>query len=351
MVLFLILLALIIVSGLNAKGKNEFYTDYCSPKNTSTVNAVFSVLIFLSHSAAYLDFSSSAMNSSYFLIRNFLSQTVVVTYLFYSGYGIMESIKKKGHSYVKRMPIDRFFKLWYHFAIIIMMFIAVALISNKNFTLSDYLLAFTGFKSIGNSNWYMFVTFSLYIILFIAFMIFKKSNILGVCSMFILTAAFVLVEMKALNLSVIFYDTIFCFPLGMAFSLIKPFVDKIVMKNDIIWLVVTSAVFTICMYGAQNRAEHIFYRILFMCTAPIFITLLTMKLQCKSTILDWFGSHIFSFFMLQRIPMLLLQYLNFDNEPYLFIGLSFFATVFLATVFDEFTDWLDKIIFKKKIKA
>ena len=263
----------------------------------------------------------------------------------------MESIKKKGHNYVKRMPIDRFFKLWYHFAIIIGLFIAVALIRNKNYTLDYYLLSFTGFKSIGNSNWYMFVTFSLYILVFIAFMIFRKSNILAVGSLFVLIAAFVFVENEVLDLSVIFYDTIFCFPLGMLFSLLKPFIDKIVMKNDIIWLICVSGVFIVCMYGSQNRAEHILYRMLFMCTAPILITLITMKLQCKSSILDWFGNHIFSFFMLQRIPMLLLQYLNFDNEPYLFIGLSFFGTVFLATVFDEFTNKLDKIIFKKKIKA
>lgn len=351
MLVFILILAMIIISGLTAKGKNEFFTDYCSPKNTATVNAVFSVLIFLSHSASYLDFSNTAMNSSYFVIRNFLSQTVVVTYLFYSGYGIMESIKKKKHDYVKSMPVNRFFKLWYHFSIIIVMFVFVALISNKNYSWDRYLLAFTGFESIGNSNWYMFITFALYIIVFVAFMIFKNSNILAVSSVFILTFAFVLIEMNLLDLSVIFYDTIFCFPLGMLFSLIKPYVDKVVMKNDIIWLIFVSGVFTVCMVGAQNRSEHILYRMLFMCTAPILITLLTMKLQCRSSILDWFGNHIFSFFMLQRIPMLLLQFMNFDNEPYLFIGLSFFGTVFLATIFDEFTDRLDKIIFKKKTKA
>ncbi len=351
MVLFFVLLALIIVSGLNAKGRNEFYTDYCSPKNTATVNAVFSVIIFINHACFYLDLSNSAMDSSYIIIRDFISQGVVVTYLFYSGYGIMESIKKKGHNYVKRMPIDRFLKLWYHFAIIIVMFIIVSLIGNKHYTLEHYLLTFTGFKSVGNSNWYMFVTFSLYILVFIAFMLFRKSKVLGVGALFALVVAFVYIEKEILNLSILFYDTIFCFPLGMLFSLIKPYVDKIVMKNDIIWLVCVFSVFTVCMYGSQNRTEHILYRMLFMCTAPIFITLLTMKLQCRSTILDWFGNHIFSFFMLQRIPMLLLQYLNFDNEPYLFIGLSFFANVLISTVFDEFTDRLDKVIFKKKIKA
>lgn len=351
MFVFIIILIAILCSGLNAKGKNEFYTDYCSPKNTATANAVFSVLIFLRHATDYIEISNGALDSSYITIDRFLSQSVVVTYLFYSGYGIMESISKKGHNYVKKMPTDRFFKLWYHFAIMIAMFIVVCLIKQKDYTLDRYLLAFTGYTSIGNSNWYMFVTFALYIIVFVAFMIFRKSKILAVSSVFILTFGFVMLEANVLELPLRFYDTIFCFPLGMLFSLIKPYIDKFIMKNDIIWLLVTSGAFALCMYGSQNRSEDVLFRILFMCTAPVVITLLMMKLQVRSSILDWFGNHIFSFFMLQRIPMLLLQHFNYNNEPYLFIGLSFFATVFLATVFDEFTNKLDKIIFKKKIKA
>lgn len=349
MLIFILILAMIIISGLNAKGKNEFYTDYCSPKNTATANAVFSVLIFLSHSCQHITVNSN-MDTPYLAIRTFLGQAVVVTYLFYSGYGIMESIRKKKLDYVKSIPFNRFFKLWYHFALMICMFIVICLIMNKDYTVTDYLLAFTGYKSIGNDNWYLFVTFALYIVVFLSFMVFRKSNTLAVVSVFILTLAFVFIE-KKLELPPRYYDTILCFPLGMLFSLIKPYVDKILMKNDIIWLGAVTVVFTTCMYASQNRYEAFDFRVLFMCTSPILITLLMMKLQCRSSILDWFGNHIFSFFMLQRIPMRLLDHFNFNNEPYLFIGLSFFGTVLIATVFDEVTDRLDKIIFKKKIKA
>ena len=137
------------------------------------------------------------------------------------------------------MMIKKFLKEFFylHFAIIIVMFIIVSLIGNKHYTLEHYLLTFTGFKSVGNSNWYMFVTFSLYILVFIAFMLFRKSKVLGVGALFALVVAFVYIEKEILNLSILFYDTIFCFPLGMLFSLIKPYVDKIVMKNDIICIV------------------------------------------------------------------------------------------------------------------
>jgi hypothetical protein len=46
--------------------------------------------------------------------------------------------------------------------------------------------------------------------------------------------------------------------------------------------------------------------------------------------------------------MIVLQYLGFNKEPYIFVLLSFFATVFLSLVFDESMNRLDKIIYKPK---
>ena len=125
MIIFVLILVAIICSGLTVANKNEFYSDYCSPKNTNTVNAIFSILIFLSHAVTYVDLNG-AFDAPYFTLRKFLGQLVVITYLFFSGYGIMESIKKKGTLYVKQMPVNRFFKLWYHFAIVIVLYTIVS---------------------------------------------------------------------------------------------------------------------------------------------------------------------------------------------------------------------------------
>ena len=349
MLVFILALMMIIIAGLSAKGKNEFYTDYCSPKNTSTANAVFSVLIFISHGITYIDMTNS-LDDAYLGIKAFLAQGVVVTYLFYSGFGIMESIKKKGYNYIKRMPIDRFFKLWYQFALMLCLFIITNLFMKKDISFTDNLLAFTGYTSIGNDNWYLFVTFALYIIVFLSFIICRKHHNLAIIGVFALTLAFITLEIK-LELPRRYFDTILCFPLGMLYSQLKPIVDKIVMKNDILWIIATTGVFVICMFGSQNRDEHLIFRMLFMATAPIFITLLMMKIQCRSSVLDWFGNHTFSFFMLQRIPMRLLDYLGYDHSPYLFICLAFFGTIVLSTIADEVFAKLDKIIFKKRIKA
>ena len=46
MLIVVIILIAIMCAGMTVKGKNEFFEDYCSHKNTNTVNAIFSILIF-----------------------------------------------------------------------------------------------------------------------------------------------------------------------------------------------------------------------------------------------------------------------------------------------------------------
>ena len=347
MIVFVLILAFLICSGLTVAKKDEFFSDYCSPKNTNTINAIFSVLIFLSHAVTYIELDG-VLDAPYFEFKAFHGQLVVVTYLFFSGYGIMESIKKKGTDYVKSMPVNRFFKLWYHFAIVILLYTVVSIgIAGISYPLSHWLLSFTGFKSIGNSNWYMFVTFVLYIIVILSFLVFRKSKILALASVGVLCVGFVFLEKNA-GLGTAFYNTALCFPLGMLFSMLKPFIDKIFMKNDILWFTGFSAGIVLFAFFSQNRNQNFLFYTLFTFFALAVIVLFMMKVNIKSSVLDWFGQHIFSFFILQRIPMILLKAFGYNKEGYFFIIISFFATIFLSVIFDAFTNKLDSIIFKNK---
>ena len=346
MLVFVFILIALICSGLSVAKKNEFYSDYCSPKNTNTINAIFSILIFLSHAVTYVKLDG-ILDAPYFEFRSFLGQLVVVTYLFFSGFGIMESIKKKGTPYVKAMPVNRFFKLWYHFAIVVLLYTVVSVgFAGKRYSILHWLLSFTGLKAIGNSNWYLFVTFALYIIVILSFLIFKKSQKIALASVCILSVGFVLLE-KEMGLGSRYYNTLLCFPLGMLFSMLKPYIDKVFMKNDILWFIGFSASVVLFAYFSQNRDNRLLYYILFTFFALAVIVMFMMKVNISNSVLDWFGQHIFSFFILQRIPMILLREFGYNKNGYFFIIVSFFGTVFLSVIFDAFTDKLDSIIFKK----
>jgi len=350
LLIFVIILIGILCAGLKARGKNEFYEDYLCPKNTTTINAIFSVLIILSHAVQYVKLNGP-LDQPYFEMRSWLGQLVVVTYLFFSGFGIMESIKKKGRSYVKGMPTQRFLRLWYQFALMIGMYIVLNLVMGRELDLANTLWAFTGYTSLGNSNWYMLATFLMYIFVYVAFMVSGKFKWLGVLLTTALTVGYIGLMINTEFLETRYYDTIFCFPLGMIYSVVKPKIDKLLMKNDVIWTTAMVVMVAALMYCSRHRFDTIYYRMAFYAIAPVMVSVMMMKVNISSSILDWFGRHIFSFFMLQRIPMLFLRHLGFTKEPYLFIIASFFATILLATLFDAMIEKIDPILFRKKNKT
>ena len=99
------------------------------------------------------------LNSPYSIIckvDSMLGQLIVVSFLFYSGYGIMIPIIKEGSEYYLSIHTKRLFKVWYHFEIAIILFIFIVVTLGKDYNISKYMLAFTGWVSIGNSDWYVF---------------------------------------------------------------------------------------------------------------------------------------------------------------------------------------------------
>lgn len=347
MLIFIILLIGILFLDVKVTSAGEFHTDYCSHKQTATINGIFTILIFLSHASGYVELGG-ALDAPYLALQKYMGQMVVTSFLFFTGFGMMESISKKGMAYVKGIPFKRFFRVWYHFAVAICIFIVTNLICGRQYDLKQILLSFTGYRAIGNSNWYMFVTFVMYIIIFVSFIIARKPKILGVALVFALTLGFIYLESEKLGLETRYYNTIMCVPAGMLFSLIKPYFDKIVMKNDIFWAFGTAIVFAVYYYFHANKGDSYIHHNAFGVMSVVLIMMLLMKVKVGNKILDFFGDHIFSIFILQRIPMIFLERFGFTDHKYAFIVVSFIATVCIALIFDWAMSQTDKLIYNRK---
>lgn len=275
---------------------------------------------------------------------------VVVPFLFYSGYGIMESIKKKGTAYVKDIPKNRFFKVLLHLDIAVVLFLIVNFVFGKTYPVKRILLSFIGYSAVGNSNWYIFAVLGLYAVVFIAFMIARKNNILGVILATMLSVGFVYAQIL-LKRDSWCYDTIILFPVGMIFSIVKEPLEKLITKHDCIYFTAFGLAFlayTLFYFKRDDGIEfYSMWGILFMAL----VVLATMKVKIGNGILDFFGSHVFSVYILQRIPMIILSKLGLAaSHKYVFVVLCFVCTVVMAVLFDFFTGKLDSLLFKKRIK-
>ena len=344
MVYAFIVLISIFLYKMQFNSKNTFYDDYISINTTTAINGIFVALVFMNHLGDYINHLPSEV--IWFDFRDFLGQLIVVPFLFYSGYGMMCSYEKKGTKYIKGIFKNRFLKLLIHFDLAVVLFAIMNLIIGEEFTLRDFLPALTTWGAIGNSNWYITAMLTLYLLMIVSFMTFKKHKFPALLTMTILTLAvgiiFILIDKP-----VRYYNTIILFPLGMWYAYFKKYIDKIAMKNNVIYIVLLTLSLFFMALGNANRDRHIIAFEIFAISFMAVILLLSMKIKLENPILNMLGKHVFSIYILQRIPMTLFQELGLagDDNHLLFFASSFAATVFIAVMFDKFTKKLDFKLF------
>ena len=100
----LIFLVLTFLSLINANIKcgNKFFNDYTDLENTNNVKGIFVWMIFFRHSTSYYYRDPNKIS---IIIDTPFEQNIVSLFLFYSGYGIYKSFLRKGHKYIKTLPI------------------------------------------------------------------------------------------------------------------------------------------------------------------------------------------------------------------------------------------------------
>lgn len=138
---------------------------------TDSIKGICILYVFLRHVQQYIPTDAISGTLDYFFIcfDCRVRQLLVVMFLFYSGYGVMEAIKRKGSVYVNSIPKKRFLTTLLNFDVAIIFFVILDLFINIPLALNQTLLAFTGWTSVGNSNWYIFCILILYISTYLSF--------------------------------------------------------------------------------------------------------------------------------------------------------------------------------------
>lgn len=353
MIFFVLILLLLIFNGAEFAPPNEFARDYISKDKTSAIKGIFVVLILFSHGKQYMALGG-VYDDPYLALQGHLGQMVVAMFLFYSGYGLMESIKRKGYDYVRSIPLKRFPSVLLNFDIAIVLYLILGMFLGKVFGIKTILLAFIGWESVGNSNWYMFAIFALYILTFFAFLCkkfirWKHVDLVCIAILTVLTVALVYAEMK-LGQPSYWYNTLILFVLGFYYSYFKNTIEKLVMKNDITYFLALLAV--VCVYIAAfiiKRSGGIEEYTLWAVAFTLLVVILTMKISVNNQLLVWLGQHVFSIYILQRIPMTILHSFGLsETNKYAFLIISIAATLLLAALFDSLTARLSGLIWKER---
>lgn len=311
-------------------GRNS--VSYTSFECTQSVKGIFVLIVFFSHFRTYPPVVP-AWDQSIIWLCNLLSQKMVAIFLFLSGYGIYESIKKKGIAYIEQFPQKRILKVLAQFDLAVLCSLLLGLFLGETFSLKKIFLSLIAWENLGNSNWFIFAILCAYLFVYISFKFFSKSNIKAVVTVVLLSLAYIYLISRFKE--VYWWNTMLCFSTGMLFSCLK---DKfeIILERHFLLVLILLGVF-ILFANHSYFMDCLFFRLMDSVCFCIFLMVFVFKFPLHSSVLGALGKLVFPIYILQRIPMILFKYFGWSSNYMLYLVLCFVMTVLLAFVFDKIT--------------
>ena len=341
MIILFVILLLVATYGMRF---SSFHKDYMSLSSTNAIKGIFAVIILYSHMSGYLVLSDTYGDRNYVAVLKYIGQMMVAPYLFYSGYGLMESVKTKP-DYKKSFLRKRVLKILIHFDLAVVLYIITQGLLGHFFSVYVYLTSLIGWSSVGNSNWFIFDILILYICFYIALWYVNKrkdtSILVGraiflVCLILCVLLWYFLYKVKGNSWWI---DTIFTFPLGIAYSVYKKRIDNL-MKNNSTYCLAFFLLFVMIVVW------HYFWGVdkvgICTCLFSIGLVLVSMKVKFDNKILQWLGINAFAIYILQRLPMIVLSNYGINQQTILFVSLTMPMVLIVAHYYTKFLGMLDK---------
>lgn len=321
--------------------------DYLSKEQTEVIRGIMASLIFCSHLRDYLPMDRPG-DGVYVKILCTIGQSMVAPFFFYSGYGILVSYRKK-KDYAKGFLRKRLGTTWLHFAVAVVLYYLVDLILGIRYSIPVFLGSLIGWNDVGNSNWFMFVTFALYLIVWLGMQIFARldqDSEPAHQSKALVILIWLMSGWMLWGLSYVkgswWFDTLLCFSFGGTYCLIKDRVDDF-CRQCRNWVGLFAAVVFFAFLFYRNGGA-VAYNICAMLFAMA-VTMVTMRLRLGNCILSWLGRYSFYVYIYMRIPMLTMQKLGIlTQQPVAFAAVSLIVTCGLALVMKAFHDKTDSCI-------
>lgn len=355
----ILIILLLLICLWRCKFSFSGHPDYISRTQTDSIKGIFAIIILYSHMRGYLDGSEAVWSRGiYDLVISILGQSMVVMFLLYSGYGIMEALKRDRQKYTDTFVKRRLLKTWFVFAIAVSMFFALNAILGITRDPINYITCWIGYGSIGNSNWFVFDILMLYVLTYFGLLVARWWNFTNkkiVLTIYIYTFIF-LGMLIAAGKEAYWYDTVLAYPTGMLYSLYKEKIERAVEGWR--WIAATAILF-LAFFFCRLKAESLINElsgplytvaILFLTISTtivfaLFLVLLTMKLKIDNKVLRWLGTNAFAIYILQRLAMILGEYLEWNNRDMIFAAFVIPATLIIAAIFTAATNKINKRLF------
>lgn len=305
-VLFIFIIYCLITAKYKNPFNNEIFSDNLTKDHTECINGIFVFLVFLSHFHWEIE-KFFAIDIIYNKIQAILGQCIVCSFLFYSGYGVYEGMKKDRRNYTKKLVIVKFPKLLLRFDFCVLLYAITQLCLGNTVSIKDFILSLFKISNMGNSNWYISYILLLYLITWLAFSVFKddkKSIIFITVSMLLYVILFWSFYRRGSH----YYFTSFVYPLGMLWSMKRKKIEQII-SSRFVFIFLGCFIFYCSAWICNAKflpPENMFYNIV-STLFTIVLVLITYKIQLNNKILSILGNNVFEVYIIQHLPMIVFR--------------------------------------------
>lgn len=330
MILWVGAIALLALQGMKLLTRS-FNEDYLSKEDTNAVRGIFILLIFASHFWQYVSLSGP-LNEPYQWLRSFLGQLVVVPFLFYSGFGVGISIRQRGNAYIKSMPARRIGKVLLQFDLAVLLFVLMNALRGRTFSLKRIVLSLVGWGSVGNSDWYVLAILLLYGCTWLSFRAMKSpwAALVGTTALTVFLCFF-LGRYK----EDYYYNTIMAYTAGLWYAWVREAVEKTVFADACSYFYTVGVLGVAFLIFHRHWRESVVYYQLASVVFALLIVFLTAKIKLSNRVLRYCGAHVFSLYILQRLPMIALEEPLAGWPPAAYFAACLLITVLLSALFDR----------------
>lgn len=335
------ILFLLVATGISLRPRCDVGAAL-SREQTQAVKGIFAVTVFFSHFCAYATFNNW-FDKPLLWYCHWLGQLMVVPFLFYSGYGIFESVKEKGAVYLHSFPRKRILKTLLHFDMAVVLFVVFdAFFAPAKLSLHKALASLVAWDSVGNSNWFVFAILCSYFFCWTGLVFFKGDRFRALLATTALCVCYIAVVSRAKEHW--WWDTILAFPLGCAVSLWK---EKLVLPQKTLpWLACCGLAWLSWEAARRGWLPDMHGQIPLIALVAL-IVLLSLRFALTSKSLSWFGEQVFGIYILQRLPMEFGQFFHWnESHVYLYFLFCLAATLLLSVAFGKATRLVDSLLFK-----
>lgn len=342
---FLLLILLCLIPSFHQGGKGK--AVYLSREHTSLVNGVFIWFVFLAHFSGYGAELCSPDNTIMKGVGGILSQLMVAPFFFFSGWGMMSSLQRKGKEYARQVLVRRFPGLWLKFGVAVLIFTGVQAILGIYYPWGRVIISMTAWLRVGNSNWFIFMTLLVYVLVagWFAFLPVRRQwiGVLGLSA----TLAVVIFVLSMLKASY-WYDTVMCVPAGMFFRCIYNAFSVSWLRRGGLYALITIPVGWFMYFHGREWVDGmpvlevwsgnmlVNAGVAFFALGVALLTgslsLLAPRLSTGGRWLAWCGGPaLFYLYIYQRIPMLVGRHFGIEgSHPYVYLIACIFITMLMA---------------------